>query len=67
VPFVLPELLRAVGPGEIICVVEGEKYAEALYKLGLRATTSAQGAKFGFPDFWADFFAGAVRVVIIGV
>jgi putative DNA primase/helicase len=65
VPFMLPKLLDAVKRGETIYVVEGEKDSEALYKLGLMATTNAQGAKARWPDVWADYFAGAVRVVVI--
>lgn len=65
VPFRLPELLRSVGRGETIYVVEGEKDCEALYKLGLIATTNAQGAKARWPDSWADYFARAARVVVI--
>src|SRR6185437_13010696 len=65
VPFMLPELLRAVRRRETVYVVEGEKDSEALYALGLMATTNAQGAKAHWPDSWANFFAGATRVVVI--
>src|SRR4029453_11201716 len=42
-PFRLPELLKA-GPAVPVYVVEGEKDALALAKLGFTATTSAGGA-----------------------
>lgn len=65
VPFMLPELLLAVRRGETIYVVEGEKDALNLYKRGLMATTSAQGANWVWPLEWADYFAGAKLVVVL--
>lgn len=44
IPYRLPELRDAIARGETICVVEGEQDAEALAKLGVCSTTSAQGA-----------------------
>ena len=42
--FRLPETLAAVAAGRPIVLVEGEKDAEAVCRLGLDATTSPQGA-----------------------
>src|SRR5207244_3895635 len=42
VPYKLPEILKRTG--ERIYVVEGEKDAEILWKLGLLASTNAMGA-----------------------
>lgn len=65
VPFALPALIRARDRGETIYVVEGEKDALNLQAAGAMATTNPQGAKWKWPIEWADFFAGASRVVVI--
>lgn len=44
VPYRLPELLAAVQAGRTVFVVEGEKSADALDRLGLTATCSPGGA-----------------------
>jgi putative DNA primase/helicase len=62
VPYRLPELRDAIARGETIYVVEGEKDADALTKLGLCATTSAQGAAWEWPASWTEFFRGGKRV-----
>jgi len=66
VPYRLPDLLLATSAGREVYVVEGEKDADRLHSLGLCATTNAMGAGTKWPITWADFFAGACRVVIIG-
>ncbi len=63
VPYRLPELIAAIGRGETVYVVEGEKDVEALAKLGLTATTNSGGAGKWRDEFGAHF-AGA-RVVIL--
>jgi hypothetical protein len=58
----LPELLK-LKPGTAVFVVEGEKDADALVKIGLQATTNAGGA-----DKWSADFAQQLaefRVVIL--
>jgi len=63
VPYRLPELLTAVTNGERVFIVEGEKDAEALVKLGLCATCNSGGA-----GKWQDSFSESLRgadVVII--
>jgi len=44
VPYRLPEVLAAAAAGSVVFVVEGEKDADALAKLGLAATTGPDGA-----------------------
>src|SRR6202044_2975234 len=38
------EIRQAIDAGQIICVVEGEKDADNLWKLGIPATCNAHGA-----------------------
>jgi putative DNA primase/helicase len=58
VPFKLPELIAA-DPVETVFVVEGEKCAMALHKLGLLATTARGGTggvkQWDSPEFCAPF------------
>lgn len=64
VPYRLPELVAAVAAGRIIHVVEGEKDADALRRLGLVATSSPLGAG-KWPAAWGQrFFLGAKVVVL---
>lgn len=58
----LPDLI-GLGPGTVVFVVEGEKDADALAKLGLQATTNAGGADKWTPDF-AEQLSG-FRVVVL--
>ena len=44
VPYHLPELNEALANEHMILIVEGEKDADNLWKLGVPATTNAQGA-----------------------
>ena len=64
VPFMLSALKRLV-KRETAYVVEGEKDMLALAALGCAATTNAQGSGWKWPNYWADFFVGAERVVVI--
>jgi len=60
VPYRLPQIIKAVGQGELIFIVEGEKDADHLARIGLVATTNPRGAG-NWPDT-EDFnkpFAGA--------
>lgn len=60
----LPEVLRAAAAGETIFVVEGEKCADALRRLGLVATTNSGGAGKWRPHY-SHLLKGAGRVVVI--
>lgn len=60
VPYRLPELMKSKG---VVFIVEGEKDAEALAKLGLTATTNAAGAGKWLEEF-AEYFKGRDVVII---
>ena len=64
VPYRLPELVDAVRDGRTIFLVEGEKDADALVKLGEAATTFPGGAGKWRPEY-AAYFAGAAEVVVV--
>lgn len=63
VPYRLPELIEAIADDRTVFVVEGEKKADALAKLGFVATCNPAGAG-KWPAHFAEHFAGA-RVVIM--
>jgi 5S rRNA maturation endonuclease (ribonuclease M5)/DNA-binding transcriptional ArsR family regulator len=52
----VPRLLEAVKRGEDVMVVEGERDADTLHKLGIAATTNPQGA-----GKWRDEFSESLR------
>lgn len=56
VPYRLPEVLAAAEAGSVVFVVEGEKDADALVKIGLTATTGPDGA-----GKWNAAFTEALR------
>lgn len=60
----LPLVTAAIGRGETIFHVEGEKDADNLVKLGFEATTSPQGAA-SWKSTMAGYYNGAKLVVII--
>lgn len=64
IPYNLPDILKAIGTGEVIAVVEGEKSADLLSSLGIATTCSAGGASWEWPRNWAGYFRGAQRVAI---
>lgn len=61
-----PELEAAVAAGQTVYIVEGEKDADTMWRLGLAATTNAGG---GTKDKWKDghtaHFRDAAEVVIL--
>ncbi len=59
----LPEVIRGVSNGQCIFIVEGEKDANNLARLGLCATTNSGGAKKWQDDF-ADFFRGSLVAIL---
>jgi 5S rRNA maturation endonuclease (ribonuclease M5) len=59
----LPQVLDAIGRGETLYVVEGEKDVAALERLGLTATTNAGGAG-KWRDEYAETLRGADVVVV---
>jgi hypothetical protein len=44
IPYRLPELINAIGSEQTIYIVEGEKCADALWEIGVPATTNVGGA-----------------------
>jgi hypothetical protein len=65
VPYRLPQLLERKAKGRTVFVVEGEKDAERLANLGFCATTSAQGAGWGWTPAFVEHFRDAMRVVVL--
>ena len=61
--YKLPEVLEAIKQGRSIFVVEGEKDAENLYKLGFTATTCSSGAG-KWKDSYSDSLKGANVVIV---
>jgi DNA primase len=59
----LPELLEAVSAEKTVCILEGEKAADALAAIGVRATCSPHGAG-KWRDGYAKHFAGADVVIL---
>ena len=59
----LPEVLEAVKKGETVYIVEGEKDADNLRKLGLIATTNPMGAGKWKPEY-SESLTGATVVII---
>lgn len=61
-----PELEAAVAAGQTVYIVEGEKDADTMWRLGLAATTNAGG---GTKDKWKDghtaHFKDAAEVVVL--
>ena len=63
VPFNLPVVLKAIGAGETIYVVEGEKDVLSARKIGITATCNAAGANKWKREH-SEFLRGANVVVI---
>jgi hypothetical protein len=61
--YMLPELLTAVAAGEMICIVEGEKDADALRAVGIATTTNPAGANKWRAEYNA-FLRGADVVIV---
>jgi Protein of unknown function (DUF3987) len=60
----LPEAIKAIEENRFVCVVEGERDADALRKIGITATTNAGGAgKWLAP--YSEALRGA-KVVVVG-
>lgn len=59
----LPDILRAIRRGETIYVVEGEECADALWRIGIPATTSAYGAKSAKKTDWSPL-AGKEIIIL---
>ena len=59
----LPRVVEAVSKGELVFVVEGEKDADNMAKVGLTATTNPFGAEKWKPEY-ADCLVGADVVII---
>jgi hypothetical protein len=63
VPYLLPELRKAVAAGETIYIPEGEKDVESLRAIGFAATTNPGGIK-KWRDEYASYLRGADVVVL---
>ena len=63
VPYLLPELVKAVAAGETIYVPEGEKDVDNLRAIGLAATTNPGGIK-KWRDEYSEYLRGADVVVL---
>jgi hypothetical protein len=65
VPYRLGDVVRAVAAGGMVFVVEGEKDAESLSRLGLVATTNPGGAG-KWPPEWGRTYLSGTSVVVLG-
>jgi hypothetical protein len=63
IPYRLSELLEAVGQGQIVFIVEGEKKVEALRQRGVVATCNAMGVG-KWRDEFSTYLQGADVVII---
>src|SRR5262245_44530771 len=63
VPYLLPELVKAVAAGETIYIPEGEKDVESLRAIGLAATTNPGGIKKWRAEY-SEYLRGADIVVL---
>jgi hypothetical protein len=63
VPYRLPELIQAIALDKMVCIVEGEKDVDALWRIGVPATCNAGGA-----GKWSatlnDHFRGADVLIV---
>jgi hypothetical protein len=64
VPFHLPELLEAIGQGQVVFVVEGEKDVLTLQRLGIVATCNPMGAMKWRREF-GELLRGADVVIVV--
>lgn len=55
----MPEIKKALADGKAVFIVEGEKDADALWSIGIPATTQAQGAATKWLDEYSTIFAEA--------
>lgn len=63
VPYRLPEVIEAMAMDQVIFLVEGEKDADALWKLGAPATCNAGGAG-KWPEGLSEALKGADIVIL---
>jgi Protein of unknown function (DUF3631) len=63
VPYLLPELIKAVAAGETIYIPEGEKDVDNLRAIGLAATTNPGGIKKWRAEY-SEYLRGADVVVL---
>jgi hypothetical protein len=62
-PYRLPGVIEAVSGGHAVFIVEGERNADTLWKLGIPATTNPMGAGKWRPEL-SQYFSGA-RIVMV--
>jgi hypothetical protein len=63
VPYRLAEVLEAIALEKMICVVEGEKDCDRLWRIGVPATTNAMGAGKWSSDLNGHFAGGDVVII----
>ena len=63
VPYMLPELIKAVAAGETIYIPEGEKDVDNLIAIGVAATTNPGGVKKWRAEY-SEYLRGADVVVL---
>ena len=63
VPYRLPEILEAIGSERPVFVVEGEKDADALWRLGVPTTCNPQGAGKWRDEYSSHLKGATVHVV----
>jgi putative DNA primase/helicase len=63
VPYRLPELIEAICNDRVVFICEGEKYTDALWGIGVPATTNAMGAG-KWKDELNKYFAGADVILV---
>lgn len=63
IPYRLPDVIEAIALEKLVCIVEGEKDAEALWRRGIPATCNAGGAG-KWPEGFAEFFRGAHVLIL---
>jgi len=61
----LPELLKALAAGDTVYIVEGEKDADAVHKLGSVATCNPLGAGKWKPEFSAIFAGTNSKIIVV--
>jgi len=62
----LPELREAIGDAGIVWIVEGEKDADTMHRLGFCATTNSAGGGQAWEDEYCRELCGAGHIIILG-
>lgn len=65
VPYRWPEIHKATIGHNTVFLVEGEKCADALVRLGLNATTHSGGVNAPFTNAWREYLRGVGNLIVI--